>query len=247
MLNNERAFRRLPVRAALFDLDDTLFDHQHSCRVGLAAIRQEYSCFQRKTLEELERDYSRLLNGLHPLVLQGALTIPEARRERFRRLLAECGENVSDVVVGAVEACYRQAYRGARRAVPGAVPLLESLRSQVKIAVVSNNLAAEQRGKLQCCGLNPLIDELVVAEEVGVSKPDSAIFNVALSRVQCGPQEAVMVGDLWQVDILGAHQAGIRPVWLNRYAFPCPDPSIATEISSFEPLDTVLNLLLGAN
>ncbi len=52
-----------------------------------------------------------------------------------------------------------------------------------------------------------------------------------------------MVGDSWKADILGARQAGIRALWLNRYEHPCPDPSLAAEFQSYIPLEQVLALL----
>jgi len=112
------------------------------------------------------------------------------------------------------------------------------------VAVVSNNLIDEQREKLKCCGLVPFVDCLVVSEEVGVAKPELAIFEEVLKRLQYGAQEAVMVGDSWEEDILGAHRAGMRAVWLNRYGKRCPDRALASEISSFEPLDAVLDVII---
>ena len=44
-------------------------------------------------------------------------------------------------------------------------------------------------------------------------------------------------------DILGARGAGISAIWLNRYGMPCPDSSLAREITAFEPLDAVFALL----
>jgi HAD superfamily hydrolase (TIGR01549 family)/HAD superfamily hydrolase (TIGR01509 family) len=236
---------RLSVKTVLFDLNDTLFDHQYCSQSGLAALQQEHASLRQKTVVELQHDHLRLLNETHAQVMQGVLSLEEARIERFRRLFAQCGENVSAATLDDVTQRYRQAYEAARRPVPGAISLLQALRSfKIKIAVVTNNFAAEQRDKLQYCGLASLVDTLIVSEEVGVEKPDPAIFEAALNSVQCGPKAAVMVGDSWQVDILGAHQASIRAVWLNRYGLVCPDPSLATEINSFEPLDRVSVLLL---
>jgi len=53
-----------------------------------------------------------------------------------------------------------------------------------------------------------------------------------------------MVGDSWKEDIVGAHGVGIRPVWFNRYSSLCPDQTLAVEINSFEPVDTVLDVIL---
>jgi putative hydrolase of the HAD superfamily len=235
------------TKAVLFDLDDTLFDHRHSCRCGLAAIQQKFEDLQEISLDELEQDYMGLLNELHPMVLQGVLSLEKARVERFYRLFSQISENISLTTAQVSAECYQQAYRAARRPVPGAIPLLRRLRPIPKVAIISNNLIEEQREKLKCCGLVSFIDCLVVSEEVGAVKPEPAIFEEALNRLQCGAEEAVMVGDSWKEDILGAHGVGIRAVWLNRYDRPCPDQAIAPEINSFEPVGGVLDLILTAS
>ena len=53
----------------------------------------------------------------------------------------------------------------------------------------------------------------------------------------------VMIGDSWKADILGAAQAGIRALWLNRTGITCPDPKLAVEFRSFEPLTEMLALI----
>jgi HAD superfamily hydrolase (TIGR01509 family) len=232
------------VRCVLFDLDDTLFDLRHSIQSGLAAIQQEHRSLQQKTLAQLHRDYLRLINEFHPRVLQGLLSLPEARLERLRQLFVQYGEEVSATDLETAAECYHQGYLAARRPVPGVLPLLEALRLTARIGVVTNNLVSEQRSKLQACHLDHLIDALVVSEAVGVTKPHPAIFRAALDQLGCASQQAVMVGDSWQTDILGARQAGIRAVWLNRYEIPCPDPALASEINAFEPLNVVLPVML---
>lgn len=232
------------VRAVLFDLDDTLFDHRHSCRSGLAAVQQDFQRLQEIPLDDLERDYMNLLEELHAKVLQGVIAPEEARAERFRRLFLQTGKEVSPATAEVWAQSYQKAYRAARRPVPGAIPLLRRLEPMAKVAIVSNNLVEEQREKLRCCGLHQFIDCLVVSEEVGAVKPEPAIFEEVLNRLRCGAQEAVMVGDSWIEDISSAHGVGIRPVWLNRYGRLCPDQTLGVEINSFEPVDEVLDVIL---
>jgi putative hydrolase of the HAD superfamily len=110
---------------------------------------------------------------------------------------------------------------------------------------VSNNLQAEQEEKLRHLGMAHLIDALVVSETVGVAKPDPAIFATALRQLGCAADDAVMLGDSWAADVLGARAAGLRAVWLNRHGHLSPDPRFAHELVSLEPTTDVLVLLLG--
>jgi len=53
---------------------------------------------------------------------------------------------------------------------------------------------------------------------VGIRKPHPRIFQLALDRLGCIAQEAVMVGDTLGADILGAHNAGMPGIWITRRA-----------------------------
>ena len=231
------------VRAVLFDMDDTLFDHRHSSRSGLMAMQQRYPCFQQTTIDELEQAYILLLEEIHLQVLLGEMNLDQARIVRMERLFAQFDEQSSRATVEEATRMFREKYQSSRQIVPGTIALLEALRPHVKIGIVTNNILVEQQEKLRYLGLEAHIDALVVSEEVGIVKPEAGIFRVALERLQCSAEETVMIGDAWQNDIIGARAAGIRAIWLNRYGVPCPDPSLASEISAFEPLEAVLALL----
>jgi HAD superfamily hydrolase (TIGR01549 family) len=236
-----------PVKAVFFDLDDTLFDHRYSTRQGLQAICQAYPCFQQHPVDLLFADYMRLLDEVHLRVLDGSLTKDEARRERFRRFFLLHAPETEDLanVVEHVTMLHHETYQATRQVVAGVVPLLYYLHGKVKIAVVTNNLVAEQVEKLSHLKLDHLVDELITSEETGFIKPDPGIFRVALERVDCCAEEAVMIGDSWQSDILGARQLGMRAIWLNRTGQACPDPELAMEIRAFEPLAQITDLIFG--
>ena len=231
------------VRAVLFDMDDTLFDHRHSSRSGLMAMQQRYPCFQQTTIDELEQAYILLLEEIHLQVLLGEMNLDQARIVRMERLFAQFDEQSSRATVEEATRMFREKYQASRQIVPGTIALLEALRPHVKIGIVTNNILVEQQEKLRYLGLEAHIDALVVSEEVGIVKPEAGIFRVALERLQCSAEETVMIGDAWQNDIIGARAAGIRAIWLNRFGMPCPDPSLASEISAFEPLEAVFALL----
>lgn len=243
----QNTFSSLP-EAVFFDLDDTLFDHLHSTRQGLKTVCQAYPCFQQHSVETLFADYTRLLDEVHLLVLEGKLTKDEARIERFRRfflLHATETENLPAAIEHAAR-LHRATYQASWQTVAGALPLLEYLHGKVKIAVVTNNMMAGQVEKLRHLQLAHLVDELIVSEEVGFIKPDPRIFQVALQSIGCAAQDVVMIGDSWKADVLGATRAGIRTIWLNRTGITCPDPALAVEIASLEPLEEVLGAILGS-
>jgi YjjG family noncanonical pyrimidine nucleotidase len=230
--------------AVLFDLDDTLFDHHRSARAALAGVHAVFA--SRVAFDDFERHHIHFLEEMHIEVLAGRVHLDEARRERFRRVFAALGLAIDEDTTEAVASAYRDGYMAARRPTEGAAPLLAALRPHARIAIVTNNLLEEQQNKLEYCGLAPFVDALVASEDVGVSKPDPAIFRIALERVDASRQEALMVGDSWQSDIAGAHAAGIRAVWFNPQRLPRPLPHYEVDvIHSLIPAAETAARLLG--
>jgi putative hydrolase of the HAD superfamily len=236
------------IQAVIFDLDDTLFDHYYSLQAGLTALQKTTPNLQQQTLDDLTSTYVDLVESLHIQVLQKQLTLDQARIQRMQSFFLKYGRTLSVDEAQNYAEHYRGVYLAARQPVPGAIALLRHLRTRnVKTAIITNNASLEQREKLEFCKLTPLIDVVVISEEVGVIKPDPAIFAIALKQLECNASQAIMVGDAWNTDILGAHRAGIKSIWLNRFGARCPDPSITTIIHALEPASTVADILLKTN
>jgi putative hydrolase of the HAD superfamily len=234
------------LRGVLFDLDDTLFDHRHGARAALQCVHAAHAPFLATPFEDFERAHAEHLEALHLQVLAGAIDIDAARVERFRRLFLQAGDAGEAAATAA--ALYRESYIAVRQAVAGAHELLAALRPRVRIAVVSNNLLAEQQQKMAQCGLMPLVDALVVSEDVGFTKPDRRIFQVALDRLELDAPEVVMVGDSWPADVMGATHAGIAAVWFNPRRLPSPNPNLGVpELHSLDPVEQAIDVIASAH
>jgi putative hydrolase of the HAD superfamily len=232
------------TRLALFDLDDTLFDHTGTAAATLAAWRAEVPALADVPFDRLRAVYHEALEATHAELIRGRLTVAESRTRRMGRVFAACGAPVDDPQAAAAGQRFRELYQGLRRPVSGARELLAAVRAHARVAIVSNNLHAEQWDKLRHLGCADLIDALVTSEETGYVKPDPRIFAAALAAGDATPAQAVMLGDAWEIDIVGAQAAGIRPVWLNRAGQPCPAPGAVAEIRALEPTADVARLLL---
>ena len=232
-------------KGVLFDLDDTLFDHRRSARAALTDVHRIHG--RGTDLDAFERHHTAYLEVMHLEVLAGRIGLDEARRERFRRVFSALGITLADADVDAAASAYRAAYMIARRALDGAAELLLAVRPHARIGIVTNNLLEEQQDKLQYCGLASCVDVLIASEDVGVSKPDRGIFDIALDRMGVAAEDAVMVGDSWANDIAGALNAGIRAVWFNPDRKPAPDLTRGVpEIHSLTPAADILPLLFSS-
>ncbi len=224
----------------LVDLDDTLYDWRWARRAGLAAVTTRWPAFSHRPMAARSREYVRLLNEMHDEVVRGRLDPEDARTRRIARLAMYCGFRLSRREAEEASEVYQIAYAAEERAVPGAGEALSRLRARAAIGVVTNHRVEEQRRKLSVIGLATAIDFLVTSEEVGVAKPHPEIFRRALDRAGVPARAAVMIGDSWEADVLGARAAGIRPIWLHRSRGRPRDPSIAQEIAGWRPVDRLL-------
>ena len=70
-------------------------------------------------------------------------------------------------------------------------------------------------GILQGLGLGRHLDFVIDSSQVGVEKPDPRIFRIALERAGMAATDAVYVGDLYSVDVLGARAAGLNAILMD--------------------------------
>ena len=99
---------------------------------------------------------------------------------------------------------------------PGAEAFLRRLHGQMKIVLVSNGDSVIQRNRLFRCVFTPLLDNIVISSEKGVSKPDPRLIEIALAECGCTDKtEAVMVGDSATADIPAAVNAGIDSIFVD--------------------------------
>ena len=98
---------------------------------------------------------------------------------------------------------------------PDAKEVLQKLRQTYKLGIIANqDFGTEKR--LINFGIRPYIDLVIASAEEGVEKPDSCIFQLALDRADCKPEEAVMVGDRLDNDIAPANKIGMKTVWIKQ-------------------------------
>jgi len=226
-------------------MDDTIFDHALTCRRALGRLRAHEASLRPRSLDEVWREYSRLLDEVQADVLTGRMTVQAARIERFRQLARFCGSEVSAEHAAELSRQYRAYYQELRRSIPGVRRVLERLSGRAVVGVITNNQVAEQEEKLDFLGFRRLIDFMIVSEGAGVAKPDPAIFLLALSKANARPEEAVMVGDSWRSDVAGARNVGIRPVWFNRFHLARPEPWPVAELDSFRSPAHTESVLTG--
>lgn len=213
----------LPLRAVIFDLEDTLFDDTGCTHAGLRALATQSGLSVPPA--ELFARHAAHIRAIDPLLFRGELNAHGARVLRFTRLLTELG--VPDADGEAATVTYREAYRAAWAPLPGAADVLRDLSAAgLRRAVLTNYVREVQALKLAHFGLDALVDAVLCVEEVPAAKPDPRAYHAACAALAVTPGQAVMVGDSWEKDVQGARRAGLRAVWVNREGTTGPDPAV---------------------
>jgi len=98
---------------------------------------------------------------------------------------------------------------------PEAVPVLHRLHGTYKMSIITNGFAETHDVKIERLELGRFFDHVILAGEMQLVKPDPKIFQHAMRLAGVEPHESIMVGDRFNRDVVGAHAAGMRAVWVN--------------------------------
>ncbi len=97
---------------------------------------------------------------------------------------------------------------------PGLIDFIkEAKRQGIRLGIATDLLVEIQLRKLEKLGVIEFFDFFVTSEEAGCEKPHKGIFECALKKAGCKPEECLMIGDNWDKDIVGAIDMGMQYAW----------------------------------
>ena len=144
-------------KTILFDLDDTIFDHQYSRRCALSELNKHYNLTD-ISMQEFEKVHQHYLDLTYSKVLEKKISMSDSRRERMSLLFNYFGCKANNNDVLNADEIYRSEYNKNRRSVPGVNKLIDKLKKYSKIAVITNGLRVEQDEKIRICNVEKDID-----------------------------------------------------------------------------------------
>jgi putative hydrolase of the HAD superfamily len=199
----------VPIKAILFDLDDTLWpivpviERAETILFDWLATHAP-GVVQRFTIEDMRARRMVLMATESRL----AMDLRALRHAALTEAFILCGED--PVNVDQAMAVFSKA-RNNVTIYHDVQPSLTRLAGRVMLGSVSNGVA-----DLEAIGLAHHFKVSVAAHRFGCAKPDAAIFHTACDALGVAPAEAAYVGDDPVVDVEGAQKAGLRGIWINR-------------------------------
>ncbi|MDP8246195.1 MAG: HAD family hydrolase [Candidatus Hinthialibacter antarcticus] len=209
-----------PIRALLFDLDETLIKDRASTIHSLNAVVP-------KMLEHvptLTHDQIRAVfvktNNWHwenfdesPI---SKMNDPlETRSFLWSLALKELGVEANGLA-NELGQIYQDARHDSFEPYEDVAEFLPVLRERYALYLVTNGNRLMQRRKLETTGLTGGWEGIFIAQEQGVSKPKPQYFQRVLKAAKASPDECLMIGDNLNADIQGGINAGIKTVWMKR-------------------------------
>jgi putative hydrolase of the HAD superfamily len=120
-----------------------------------------------------------------------------------------------DRIARAVEA-YFSAFYDYCRLIPGTIEMLTGLKEEYRLGLLSNFTHAPAAIRLlQLTGLESFFDSILISGAIGFRKPHPLVFEKLIEELGVEKEGILYVGDDPEPDILGASQAGLRPIWMT--------------------------------
>ena len=197
------------------DLDDTLYDFSAASR---EAFKETYEQLHYEryfdSFEHYMEIYTPYNLEMWRLYGEGKITKEELNRRRYSYPLEAVGVNDQKL---AAEFCREALGRIPTKGnlVSGATELLEYLRPKYRMYILSNGFVELQSRKMATAGIKRYFDDIILSEEIGVNKPRPELFEYALKKTGAKLEESIMIGDMFDTDIVGAANIGMDQIFFN--------------------------------
>lgn len=222
-------------RAVLFDAGNTLI-----CLDFPLIARLLEGAGVTLTADELARAEYHGRRAINATLGTSAPGTDSSRAYRYFSAILE-GAGIAAGAIGPLFEIIRahNATQGLWRVVPpGGRAALEALKSRGIALGVISNADGRVAAQLAAAGLSDVLDFVIDSHQVGVEKPDPRIFRMGLERAGVAPADAVYVGDMYMIDVVGARGAGlpgvlVDPLWLE--SVDCPRVRTIAELPALLP------------
>lgn len=228
------------IKHIFFDLDRTLWDFEKSAEEAFEQIFLTYDLGSKNVPsgKAFHVAYTVHNNKLWDQYRKGEIKKEVLRGLRFKLTLNdfgikdnELGEKIGDEYIRISPLIVNL--------FPYTIEILEYLAPKYKMHIITNGFAEVQAVKLRESGMKKYFDQVITSEEAGVKKPNPQIFKFAFDKSGALPEESIMVGDDYEVDIIGAQDVGMQQIFFDPYNLQL-DVECSYRINNLEEIEGVL-------
>ncbi len=195
-----------------FDADNTLLDFNGASK---ASFWKSFTQFDRTCSEEIYNRYKKINHEVWTEFELGKINAITLRSKRFQRLFEALDWN--DISAQEFSKAYLQNLILTSEAYDGVVELLQKLRPDFTLSIITNGLQEVQRPRIEKLKMTELFASIVVSDEIGVAKPAIAYFDYVYQSIPNPPpkSEILVIGDSLNSDIQGGNNFGVSTCWIS--------------------------------
>lgn len=201
--------------AFLFDVDDTIYDQMWPFR---KAFNEHLKKNKDISIEELFRYSRKYSDEVFELTESGELPLREMHVYRITKAFEAYNINIKKEEALNFQYTYER-LQNEIRLIPDMETTFDYCKSQgIKIGIITNGPALHQQNKIEQLGLHQWIpsENMFISGKEKVAKPDKKIFDLAKDKMGLVSEQVYFVGDSFDNDVIGAKNAGLKSIWINR-------------------------------
>lgn len=201
------------IKVILWDIDGTLLNFKLSERNSLEKTFEHFSLG--KCDDETARLYSDINRSCWEMLERGELTKEQTLIVRFEKFFEK--KNITGISPSEFCAVFENGLADTVEFIDNAYDVVSSLKGKYKQYAVTNGALAVQTKKLETSGLNELLDDCFISDEVGYEKPSVNFFDYVGAHIaEAKPSEILIVGDSLTSDIKGGNNMGVKTCLFSR-------------------------------
>lgn len=205
------------INHIIFDLDHTLWDFNRNSRETLEVLFLEHNIENKINIpyKQFLTQYYKVTNSLWHLYNKKVISKEELRLTRLPLVFAKY-KYQNEKLFQKMEKQYLATCPKKPHLIPGALELLTHLTSHKHtLHLLTNGFKDIQHQKLKASEINQYFTHIVTSECSGYSKPEPKAFLHLLEKIDCQPNECIMIGDNLDTDITGSNKIGMQNIYFN--------------------------------
>jgi len=228
------------IKHIFFDLDRTLWDFEKSAEQAFDKIHEKHNLinFGVPSGASFHEAYTIHNERLWGQYRKGEIKKEILRGLRFNLTLKDFGI-VNNDLGEAIGDDYVRISPMLVNLFPYAIEILEYLQKKYTLHIITNGFAEVQAVKLHESKMRKYFDQIITSEEAGVKKPEPKIFRFAFDSSGAKPEESIMIGDDYEVDILGAINMDMEQIFFDPYGLQ-PNAICSHRITNLEEIKEIL-------
>ncbi len=194
-----------------FDLDNTLWDFERNSREAMFETFSYYQLNKTIGFDLFFNTYLRHNHSLWESYRKKEVVKKDLTRLRFQNTFTELAMN--GINPEEMNTFYLNVMPNQKMLNDGVVDILAYLKKKkYQLNIITNGFSEVQHKKIETSGLKPFFNKIFISDEIKSPKPEYEIFEYAIKSANAKKTQSLMVGDDWEIDVLGAINFGIDAV-----------------------------------